>query len=227
MDDDSVTSSSSASSSVLSFCPQSFNEKIKEQRYKSAQEISQLAQDATDIFDKYCDENCNDINEEPDRVFDEIAAVTVKMEESQKGYHEQIASIERERARYHERNEPRFREAYMTLITDAFSDELDDLRHGRIRNNGRDKKEAVADILQQDNIVMPEEGGTNSGHIDIDVLVDMLESGMQDWSSEEKELLLIDLKVKAENENETNMDVDTLTVHERRRRDIFADFTEE
>jgi len=77
--------------------------------------------------------------------------------------------------------------------------------------------------MKQDNIVMPEEVTAN-GDVDVNILIEMLESGMAGWTADEKELLLLDLKQRDDGDRmEMEMDVDRLTPHEKRRRELFGD----
>lgn len=82
-------------------------------------------------------------------------------------------------------DQERVRVAYMDMVTDAFADVLEDLRQ------------------QQ------------GDELDVDILVDCLQSGLDLWSSEEKELLLQESSGELENEED-----DGLTPHERRRRQL-------
>lgn len=204
-DDDSSTSSS---------CVESLDGKLRTVQHESANKLSQLAQHATKLMDRYSDEKCTDFNNEPLRVYDEMASVANEMKEAWKEYNENVASVDCERKNQEEENESKFRAAYLHLVTEAFSDELDDLRHGRIKSSGSDMKTKVPDILKQDNIVIPREETVDNGSVDVDILVEMLES--EDWTKDEKELLLVDLQ------SSNGMDTDTLTIHERRRREIFG-----
>jgi len=210
--DDSSTSSSST---------KSFETKLKAIKHESAKKISSLAQNAEDMFEKYSDANCDDLMQDPLRVYDELSTVTTAMSNEWKDFHSKIASIQREKEIQSEENEATFREAYMNLVTEAFADELDDLRQGLIRSTEKEKE--VPDILKQDNIVMPEEVTAN-GDVDVNILIEMLESGMAGWTADEKELLLLDLKQRDDGDRmEMEMDVDRLTPHEKRRRELFGD----
>ena len=66
---------------------------------------------------------------------------------------------------------------------------------------------------------MPGTANNENGNVDIEVLVKMLESGMEGWNAEEKELLLLELKGR---NDDNDVDVDILTPHERRRRELFG-----
>ncbi len=216
MNDDDASTSSSSTSSTSEESP-SLDEKLRSVQRESANKLTQLAQHATDLMDKYSDEKNQDMINDPSRVYDEIAAVTEHMTNVWKEYNEQVASIDDQRKEKEQEDESKFRAAYMDLVTEAFSDELDDLRKGRIRmsDNEKKKKEKVPDILKQDNIVMPGEGEVETNdNVDVDILIEMLES--EGWSKEEKKLLLEDL------EGADHMDTDTLTIHEKRRREIFG-----
>lgn len=210
-DDDSSTSSTSEEESL--------NEKLRTFQDESAKKLSKLAQHATSKLNDYSDDANTEFSKDPLKVYDEMATFTEDMKQVWKEYNANAASIEKEREIQEEANDSKFREAYLNIATEAFSDELDDLRQGRIRGNstGNDKKkELVPDILKQDNIVMPAEASVDDGNVDVEIMVEMLKS--EGWSKEEKKLLLTELQTK----HTSDMDVDALTIHERRRMEIFG-----
>jgi ABC-type transporter MlaC component len=125
------------------------------------------------------------------------------------------------------KDDERFRKVYMEMITEAFADELDDLRHGRVKDQGKKKKKKTIEdddeeLLKQQNIVVPSSIGqaeTLKGN-DVKVLVSCLESGMDIWTEEERQFLLSE---KGPQQRNTKTDKDTLTLHERKRRALFGE----
>lgn len=186
----------------------------------SARNIGKLSQHISNLIDKYSDESSSEVIDDPLRVFDEMSDLSGKVKQEWDTYYKKLKEIEIK----FKPDEDEFREAYMSMMTEAFSDELEDLRHGRIRT---EKKKNVPDILQQENIVMPDdftqEGSNNStantSNVQVDVLVHLLGHGMYRWTDEEKRLLLEDMN----NSGEENMDIDELTPHERRRLAAFGE----
>jgi len=77
-------------------------------------------------------------------------------------------------------DEVKFRETYMEIVTDSFGDELDAMRKGEGRKG--------ADDIANDNIHFVKDGAKET--IDFEVLVDCLESGMDTFTQEEKNLKL-------------------------------------
>lgn len=195
-------------------------QQLKEIKSKSADVIRKLAQKTTTLIEKYKDTSNDEILDDPMRVYAEMSNVSDDMTKAWNEYHAQIAS-HTEKTRV---NEQEFSTKYISEMTGAFADELDDLRQGRVREEKKkktkkqeeeDKKNKEQDdILMQDNIVIPDEVG-NHGNVDVEVLIYMLKSGMEQWSEEEKKLLLLD-------END-EMEDDELTPHERRRREMFGE----
>jgi hypothetical protein len=89
-----------------------------------------------------------------------------------------------------EKSEGDFRAAYVDMVTDAFADVLEDMR-----NNETEE-------------------------IDLDILVDCLQSGYDLLTMQDKDIFFRELE---EGENEDEDDTDTLTPHERRRRELGFD----
>jgi predicted ATP-dependent Lon-type protease len=188
-------------------------------RRASAQNIGKLSQHISNLIDKYSDESSSDVLDDPLRVFDEMSDLSGKIKQEWDTYYSKLKEIEIK----FKPDEDEFREAYMSMMTEAFSDELEDIRKGKIRTK---KKNNVPDILQQENIVMPDdftqEGSSdctaNTSNVQVDVLVHLLGHGMDRWTDEEKMLLLEDMSTN----DEENMDIDELTPHERRKLATFG-----
>jgi GTPase SAR1 family protein len=150
-------------------------------------------------------------------------------------FRSELADIERKKEAHEEKIDSKFRKVFINLMTETFADELDDLRHGRVRVDTRkkDKKqlpvENIPDILMQENIVMPvqcmNENVGEDVNVDVKVLVDMLESGMDGWNASEKELILQDWKNKSRKHHDDTEEEDqqVMTPHERRKREIFGE----
>ena len=141
------------------------------------------------------------------------------------------------------------RQAYMELITDAFGDEIDALRNGKIyepktgslkkkmnsnkSTNSKDKKDLSSStvaggfLIQEDNqinIQANSKQNENIDKIDIDVLVDFLESGIDILSKEEQNFILAQYNEKEKNvssKKQCTSSPKMLTPHERRRQVIF------
>lgn len=122
-----------------------------------------------------------------------------------------------------------FQKEYMELVTSAFADELDDLRHGRIKDTGsgkRKKKQQVSeeDLLQQQNLKFPDSDHMNQSCIlkenDLKVLAHCLESSMKIWTEEEKRLFIQELEMLRN--METDNEVRTESLHEQGRKKLFG-----
>ena len=89
-------------------------------------------------------------------------------------------------------NNNNIRAAYMDMVTDAFADVLEDMRKN---------------------------GSSNEEELDVDILVDCLQSGMDFMSGEERDMLLMEME--DDNEGiEDEGDEDKLTPHEERRQQL-------
>lgn len=190
------------------------NEKeILEVRRQSADNIYEISKNISRLVDQYSDESSTDIVDDPLRVFDEIGSLSKELKKEWDAYFSKLNEIKI-------RSKPdqdAFREAYMSMTTQAFSEELDDLRHGRIP---LEKKKDTPDILKQQNIVIPDGSASGNGDIQVDVLVHILGHGMDQWTEEEKALLLKYSNIKRVNTN--GIEVERLTPHEKRRRAEFG-----
>jgi len=193
-------------------------QEILKLRLESAHQLSKLSQQISNLIDTYRDESSSDIIDNPLRVFDEMSDLSAQLKHEWDAYYTKLQEIKVKS----KPDEDAFREAYMSMMTEAFSDELEDLRQGRIRT---DKKKNEADILQQENIVMPDDfnqegivGATTNSAVQVDVLVHLLGHGMNRWTDEEKRLLLEDMN----GDGNERMDTDRLTPHERRRLAAFG-----
>jgi hypothetical protein len=231
-------SDSSGSDNGSSSSDENFHHEIAVQtaQKKTAEKITNIAFKAKDLIDHYVSKNTDAFVRDPIKVFDEVGRVCDEMKEMWEQYHSDLASIEKDKELYEQKIDQKFRKVYMDVITETFADELDDLRHGRVRSNVHDqnrndskrgKHDAVPDILMQDNVVMSVPGQSNEGdgeevHVDVKVLADMLESGMEGWNITEKELFLQDCWRKNSFTSKSKMIEKELTPHERRRMEIFG-----
>eukprot|EP00979_Chaetoceros_neogracilis_P013614 scaffold3947_cov222-Chaetoceros_neogracile.AAC.4 len=210
---------SSASSSDTPFDSKA---QIEESQHKTATKISELTTAVNGLFETNSDGH-DAILHDPIRVYDEMSQACAQMKSTWEEHRSDLASIEKEKEAQSVEDNKQFREVYMNMVTDAFSDELDDLRHGIQKDSSTKKKKSSVDdsILQQDNIVIPEEHNNGGGNVDMEILADMLESGMEGWSTEEKELLLKDWN-HSHSEQSIEESVDDLTPHEQNRKIIFG-----
>lgn len=87
-----------------------------------------------------------------------------------------------------------FRAAYMSLVTDAFSDELDAMRSGKqtqkeqnAQKGKRKKEEETFNLMHTDNSAST----NNAPVIDMELLVNILESGMDMFTKEEQQLMMM------------------------------------
>ena len=123
-----------------------------------------------------------------------------------------------------------FRQKFMEFITDAFADELDDLRYGRIKEAAGNKKKKKNDFhedeqfVQQQNVKFP--GNPNDSNKacvlnenDLKVLAHSLESCMGVWTEEEKQLFL---QEGHDSENMTTAFVEAKSLHERNKMELFG-----
>ena len=208
----------SVSSSDLPF---NSNAQIQESQHKTATKISEITQKVTSLIDKNSGKH-GALFSDPIQVYDEMSQACSEMKSTWEEYRSDLASIEKDKEAQTLKDNNQFREVYMNLVTEAFADELDDLRHGKIqKDESMKKKKKSGDVNHSFNIVIPEERNSGDGNVDMDILADMLESGMVGWSPEEKELLLKDWK-HGQSEGSAEVNVDDLTPHERRRNILFG-----
>lgn len=193
-------------------------QEILKLRRESAHQLGKVFQQISHRIDTYSDESSTDILDDPLRVFDEMSDLSGQLKQEWDAYYTKLQEIKVQS----KPDEDAFREAYMSMMTEAFSEELEDLRQGRIRT---DKKKNEPDILQQENIVMPDDfnqegsiGAATNSTVQVDVLVHLLGHGMNRWTDEEKRLLLEDMN----DDGNERMDTDGLTPHERRRLAVFG-----
>jgi len=211
---------SSASSSSSAETPFDSQTQIQEAQHKTATKLSELAESVGSLIEKYSN-NSDALVHDPIRVYCEMSQACSEMKATWEEYHSDIASIEKVKEELSIDINKKFRDVYMNLVTEAFADQLDDLRHGKIQNDDTKKKTMNLDesILQQDNIVIPKERSSDGVNVDMEILAEMLESGMEGWDQEQKELLLQDWIVS---QVEDTVELDELTPHERRRRVVFG-----
>lgn len=165
-------------------------------------------------------------------LFTNMQSTTDSMIHAWKRLHKKIHTISEEKLRTQCRNDVPFREIYMDRTTKAFATELDDMRCGRndfISTSSKGKQQGAekkTSILDQDNIVMPDnnddENNSKGPAIDVDVLIRSLHSGMDVYTSEERQLL-IDEPMSSNSSSEDARGVGALlTPHEQRRRLLFG-----
>lgn len=142
-------------------------------------------------------------------------------------YYRKLDTIQKQTQSQNEKDDETFKKIYMDMVTEAFADELDDLRKGthvKEPTTKKGKKRSMVDAddeeaLKLQNVVVPKVNGilkplTNN---DVKVLASCLESGMDFWTEEERRILI--QKRRGGNEvNSTN-----ISIHEHRRRSLFGD----
>ena len=127
-------------------------------------------------------------------------------------------------------SEEEFRGMYMEMMTTAFASELDDIRTGKAAvlatSKKRKKKSAAANAMDEDNVfVAPPEQEADAEaakrqaeDIDVDVLVNILQSGARAFSKEEKAILAEERERANRRSDDDGGSTDAMTPHERRRR---------
>ncbi|GFH51325.1 predicted protein [Chaetoceros tenuissimus] len=202
-----------------------FNEEILTAKKNTAEELCQIGKKALTIFEKYTKDNSKKFREDPSSALDEISNVTDSMRASWKNYSTTKSKIEEQKAQHDAVQDEKFREVYMNLVTEAFGDELDDLRSGKVRVEQVSKKKksknlgVESDVLMQDNIIMPTDDSADV--VDMQILANMLESGMNSWTREERDLLILDNE-QLSSKDQGKKNINKLTPHERRRRELFG-----
>ena len=136
------------------------------------------------------------------QVFSKIEPTTDAMITTWKKYHEQTKLLFEDKARIHRQNVVPFSAKYMEMMIKEFVTELDDMRCDRTIDTGssatsssKGNGEKLPSILDQDNILMPdndEDDGSQikGGDIDVEVLIRSLQSGMDVWTDEERQLVI-------------------------------------
>jgi ABC-type transporter MlaC component len=160
-------------------------------------------------------------NKDPTKMYDSIEQSTNTMVNTWSEYYSQLEELNMKIEK--DKDEETFRKVYMDMITKAFADELDDLRHGRVKDKGKKKKKKAMEgeeVLKQHNVIVP---NINKEEIlkgdDVKVLVSCLESGMDIWTDDEKRFLI---SKKESQKTNTKSDEKVITLHERRRRALFG-----
>jgi len=171
------------------------------------------------------------------QVFSKMESTTDAMITTWKKYHEQTKLLSEEKARIHRQNDVPFREIYMEMMTKAFATELDDMRCGRTidtgsgaSSSGKGNGEKLPSILDQDNILMPdndEDDGSQikGGGIDVEVLIRSLQSGMDVWTDEERQLVIDEQFTqnrRSSADESSRGEGSLMTPHEHRRRLLFG-----
>lgn len=127
-------------------------------------------------------------------------------------------------------DEETFRQKFMEFITDAFADELDDLRNGRIKevvgNNKKKKKDFHEDeqFIRQQNVKFSNyPNDSNKTCVlkenDLKVLAHSLESCMGVWTEEEKQLFLQEVH---QSENLTATSAEATSLHEHNKMELYG-----
>mmetsp|Transcript_6426 Transcript_6426/g.9768 ORF Transcript_6426/g.9768 Transcript_6426/m.9768 type:complete len:241 (-) Transcript_6426:1043-1765(-) len=167
--------------------------------------------------------SCSDDSaKDPSDVYDSIEQETNDMISIWSEYFSQVEKKEKEKDDC--RDDEKFRKVYMDMITEAFADELDDLRQGRVESKKvKGKKDSIQDneVLKQHNVIMPVASeGQVLNDDDVKVLVSCLESGMEMWTEDEKQFLVNENMLKRANPHNAENNV---SLHERRRRLLFGE----
>ncbi len=157
-----------------------------------------------------------------DKVYDSFRKGTEGMMSTWSEYFSNVEKIEKAQSERSsgDGGDTMFRNVYMEMMTEAFADELDDLRQGRVEGIEK-KKKTDDDVLRQHNVIIPVAiGGQALNDDDVKVLVSCLDSGMEMWTEEEKQFLVEEKKLKHSN-HPPNLEMN-LSLHERRRRALFG-----
>mmetsp|Transcript_14723 Transcript_14723/g.21025 ORF Transcript_14723/g.21025 Transcript_14723/m.21025 type:complete len:281 (+) Transcript_14723:316-1158(+) len=200
--------------------------------------LEQIYGESYDFLTKYGMPNSNSNNPEveeswkkdPMKILTGPERMTERMVHEFKTYREKSESLEKEKIDERKRRlntgSTSFHRTYMDAATEAFSEELDAMRHGRSLEPSRSKNDSkskstettgIEGLERYENIFaepssLEDEEESVRDDVDIEVLVESLESGMDTWTLEEKELLMSHEKQNG----------DGLTPHERRRRMFFG-----
>ena len=161
-DDSSATSSSSAEET-----PFDSQTQIQEAQHRTSTKLSELAESVESLIEKYAN-NSDELVHDPIRVYGEMSKACSEMKATWEEYHSDMASIEKVKEAQSIQTNKKFRDVYMNLVTEAFADELDDLRHGKLQNDDDAKKKMKnldESILQQDNIVIPKERNSDGVNV--------------------------------------------------------------
>jgi len=191
----------------------------KQLQFETFEDIRKQATLVVDTLSSYSKHNHKD----PDQDHDLIDKAAKDMLDIWSNYYSQLEKMNKDSKTKLKLDDELFRRAYMDTVTEAFADELDDLRHGRIKDDGKNKKKKSTEYdeeLKMQNVILPKDNevnGTTLTNDDIKVLATCLESGMDIWTEEERRFLVMESQSR-----ETN-DKTTQTIHERRRKMLFGE----
>ena len=207
---------------------------------KSRSDGDEVDQDVAD--DETDSDNAWD---DPMQAFRDIQEARERMMDACDKHEEHIRSQQAKRSQDDEGDsqqeiEEDFRALYMHTMTTAFAAELDDIRTGRAsakntkRKKGGAKKgiDAAATMMDADNMfVAPDhiKDGADEDpeekeplvqeNIDVEVLVDILQGGMNSFSANERKMLIEESKWRRrKDEVVAASEEDVMTPHERRRK---------
>jgi hypothetical protein len=172
-------------------------------------------------------ESSKDITEDLMKCCEIIDQQTNEMVDIWSDYYHKLDSIQEKTQRQNEKDDELFKKIYMDMVTEAFADELDDLRKGtpvKETSKKKGKKRSIVDAddeeaLRLQNVVLPKchEIAKPLTNNDVKVLASCLESGMDVWSEEERRYLI-------QRERDGNkIDSTKMTIHEHRRRSLFGE----
>jgi hypothetical protein len=164
---------------------------------QEASAVDDAATKALDLIRQYSETDPHDASDSnpwnrPDDIFVALDRARNELTEAWEKLRGQMAEDDQQNnTEKKQLNEEDFRAAYMNMVTDAFSDVLEDLRN-------------------------------SEDDIDLDVLVDCLQSGMDLMLQDDKELFLQELGTDEEQEDKDDQGGNTpkLTPHEIRRRQL-------
>ena len=231
-------------SSILNDYDSSQNEKVRQLMISTTQKMKDLVDETQSFIERVQDENNAEAvklwKENPTSIYEEMEELSNNIGSVWTNHYQRKQELEDEVKLEKERQNLKFKNAYMEAITSAFGDELDDIRNGKVINetftkkkkrknsgnvsNSANKEDEVIDnILDQDNIILAQPQETGNASFDIDVMVSCLESGMSVWREEEKELFLLDREEKdmimSDDTDRKKIDV---SIHEKRRLELFG-----
>ena len=121
-----------------------------------------------------------------------------------------------------------FGKVYMNLVTEAFGETLDKIRQGHDDLDSKSKNEQLEGLERYENVFIEPNLLKESQQegLDVEILVDCLQSGIDHWIDEERELLVHTSrgqKIKEQTLRDEEENMSFLTPHEENRRRLFGE----
>jgi len=174
--------------------------------YNKLEDLVSQTLDSIEFYSNRNDEEVEKLWDDPSKIFASIRDKTNKMKEIWVEYYavrkemDKIA-IQKETRNRRQRDEE-FKKLYLIKVTEAFEDELDNIRRGvhpteKPKGKQRLKKESISldptsILVNTIDLHIPDDAQvmTSNEGIDYDILIDCLEDGADLWTPEEKELFI-------------------------------------